>query len=323
MSPQDESNSEGLPASRSSSADNLAAVAPLPRRITPPNEILFLDNTQDARSMRSTIQRHAAYHAAAQRREARLQSSRERTYVLTISFGSVTHSGRLTTPGRPLNLEWQRRPSLETSVSTPSYVSPLDTLAQTTPGITEPARPDRSSTDVEEAGANSNRRRHSAEAYQNSDIAPVESLEPPVSSPVLRNIGADEVGRRVLDAYQLAIRAQSLSQRNPQHWEARERSLEQVNLSLGVLRQRLASEHEGYSDRTIQAVLMLYVYASRFQTRDEATSHRTALERMIGLRGGLNSFGHNLILAQQLERFASRDDVHQILRTTYEPGPRS
>ena len=273
--------------------------------------------------MRSTIQRHTAYHAAAQRREARLQSSRERTYVLTISFGSVTNSGRLITPGRPLNLEWQRRSSLETSVSTPSYASTLDTPAPTTPDITEPARPDRSSTDVEEAGASSDRRRRSAEAYRNNAIAPVESLEPPVSSSVLRNIGADEIGRRVLDAYQLAIRAQSLPQRNPQHWEARERALEQVNLVLGVLRQRLASEHEGYSDQTIQAVLVLFVYASRFQTPDEATSHRTALERMISLRGGLDSFGHNLILAQQLERFASGDDVRQILRIMSEPGPRS
>jgi hypothetical protein len=247
----------------------------------------------------------------------------ERERMFGLFHSAVTNSGRLVTPGRPLNLEWQRRPSLETSVSTPSYASTLDTLAPTTPDITEPVRPEQSSTDVEEASTSSDQRRHCVEEYRNNATAPVESLEPPVSSSVLRNIGADEIGRRVLDAYQLAIRAQSLPQRNPQHWEAREGSLKQVNLVLGVLRQRIASKHEGYSDQTIQAVLVLFVYASRFQTPDEATSHRTALERMISLRGGLDSFGHNLILAQQLERFASGDDVRQILQTTSEPGPRS
>jgi hypothetical protein len=174
--------------------------------------------------------------------------------------------------------------------------------------------------DSEETSVRSDQRRYAIEAHETNTILPVESSEPPVSSAVMLNIGGDEIGRRVLDAYQLAIRAQSFPPQSTQHWEAREASLEQVDRVLGVLRQRLADEADSCSDQTVQAVLILFVYASRFQTQDEAMSHRTALERMISLRGGMTGFGNNPVLTQQLERFASGSDVGQILRITSERG---
>lgn len=143
-----------------------------------------------------------------------------------------------------------------------------------------------------------------------------------MSSPVLRSIGEDEACNEFVQAYQLALRAQSLDAQDPRHWQARETSLEQVNRGLSILRNRLASAHESCSDPTIQAVLVLFVYATNFQTPDEAASHRAALEKMISLRGGLNSFGHNAILEKQLERYAL-GEVEQILRIKSRAGPHS
>lgn len=199
----------------------------------------------------------------------------------------------------------------------------MSPAAPTTPEITQTAIRDRTSTGFEETGTESTQLSTSTDAYGDTTVALGEFSEPPVSSAVLQNMGGNEVGRRVLDAYQLAILAQSLPIRNPQHWEVREASLGQVDRVLRVLRQRLASRDESCSDQTIQAVLVLFVYASRFQTPDEATSHRIALERMISLRGGSRSFGHNRALSQQLERFASGEGVRDILQIPSEPEPNS
>jgi len=136
----------------------------------------------------------------------------------------------------------------------------------------------------------------------------------------MRSIGEDEPSTTFLRAYQLANIAQSLHAQNPRHWEAREGSLEQINRGLSILQQRLASEYDSCSDQTIQAVLIVFVYATNFQTSDEAASHRTALQKMIDLRGGLTSFGHNVTLRKQLECYAS-GRFGEILHVNSGQGP--
>jgi hypothetical protein len=141
-----------------------------------------------------------------------------------------------------------------------------------------------------------------------------------VSSPVLRSIGDDDACNNFLQAFQLALHACTLGQQDPRHWQAREQCLNQINRGLVILRQRLGDELENCSDQTIQAVLVMFVFATSFQTEREASSHKAALERMIDLRGGLASFGHNEVLEKQLQRYAAGEIKH-ILHVTSGPGP--
>ena len=173
----------------------------------------------------------------------------------------------------------------------------------------------RPGTDADQAGSARQRRQLSQplpEMVQGSEIASSSIQERATSSPVLRSIGDDEASDNLLRAFELALQAQLLPTQDPRHWQAREESLDRINRGLGILRQRLTSEHDNCSDQTIQAVLVLFVYATRFQTPGEAGSHRDALERMIRVRGGLASFAHNPVLEEQLQHYG-RGEVEKIL----------
>ena len=150
------------------------------------------------------------------------------------------------------------------------------------------------------------------EILQGTEIAPPRIQEQIASSPVLSSIAEDEACNNFLQAFRLALQAQSLSAQDPRHWRANEGSLDRINRGLGILLRRLDNAHESCSDLTIQAVLVLFVYATKFQTPEEAGSHRAALEKMISLRGGLANFGHNAVLQEQLQRYRC-GEVERIL----------
>lgn len=54
------------------------------------------------------------------------------------------------------------------------------------------------------------------------------------------------------------------------------------------------------SDPIIQAVLLLLTYTADFGQAREVRLHEDALRTMLTQRGGINAFGHNPILQQQL-----------------------
>lgn len=190
--------------------------------------------------------------------------------------------------------------------------------SSTTPRITRSQR--RAHLDIDTEQPTTDPGQPSSATTQGRPVEITENQEPIASSPVLGRIGDDEASNNFLEAFRQALHACSFESQDPRHWKARERCLDQLNDGLVILRQRLGNEQENCSDETLQAVLVLFVFATRFQTEQEASSHRAALERMIDMRGGLASFGHNEVLEQQLQRYAS-GEIEMILHIRSGPGP--
>lgn len=67
-----------------------------------------------------------------------------------------------------------------------------------------------------------------------------------------------------------------------------------------ILWNRLRMPGHASSDSNIQAVLLLLAYTADFGQSSEIRLHADALRTMIDQRGGLESFGHNPALQQQL-----------------------
>lgn len=76
----------------------------------------------------------------------------------------------------------------------------------------------------------------------------------------------------------------------------------QTNLGRGtniLWNQLRLSGHES-SDSIVQTVLLLVVYTADFGQANEVQLHIDALRTMVAQRGGINAFGHNPALQQQL-----------------------
>lgn len=321
------------PISSTSSRDS--SQGSISRRDSGPSNVIEFVDSQDP-NVKSAIQRHTAYHSAAQRREARLRSLRR---------GSQSRF-----------LEWSRRPvsappnepsasSSSTSSSATARVphahvgsmQPLDAL--------EVGRRLQSSAPV--ASAPHSRSMSPQIPLSGSEEAIVSSCKSPsVDSPSevchpstvltgtdLRNLcGAttnqglydsvvtymrtDDASTQLLLAYCYAMSAQHhySGETATQH---RERAHQYFGRGTNILWNRLRDPDHASSDANIQAVLLLVAYTSDFGQPNEVEIHADALRTMVSQRGQVGVIS-NPTLCGQLESIQSSRKFHLTLEFDHE-----
>ncbi|KAH0847967.1 hypothetical protein AYO21_03666 [Fonsecaea monophora] len=259
------------------------------------NIIEFVDSQNP--NVRSAIQRHTAYHSAAQRREARsrlLRRSSQTRYF-----------------------EWTRRPRGDAEVATSSASSASSVSISPAPSIPgRPEPPSRTTSDEQEAVSST------SEAAADSALEMLPSTSQIIASTddsVLEFFRAtfcdhyqssdmlesalvymleNEVSRHLLLAYAYAVRrARSVAEENPQDQVEAERNL---GRGTNILWNRLQMPGAASSDANIQAVLLLVAYTADFGDTSEVRLHADALRTMINQRGGVDAFTYNPALQHQL-----------------------
>lgn len=306
------------PASRTSSRGS--SRGPSSRRPPqgPANIIEFVDS-QDP-NVKSAIQRHTAYHSAAQRRDARLRSLRR--------------------GGSSRFLEWGRRPVSEPPATSPTAGSPttstsLASLTRTQTGSSFEDTPTRlrapsfssapGSRSIspqvpvsaqEEAVLNQCKSQHLRIIDNMLNKAVLQNLcrqstTDPVQSAIIIFIRSDEACTQLLLAYSYAISAT----RRPDS-ESAQRDLQIAQRYFGrgtnLLWNRLRDPRNASSDVNIQAVLLLVAYASDFGNQNEVEIHADALRTMVAQRRGSSAIT-NSILRSQLESIEATRRFHLTL----------
>lgn len=259
----------------------------------PPNLIEFV-NSQDP-NVRSAIQRHTAYHSAAQRRDARsrlLRRSSQSRY-----------------------LEWGRRPprgdadTTTTSSASSASISPA-------PSTERPRQSGTSSNPTDQESETSQSRSDSIVEMELSQPPP---LSTPQDDPIIQFYSSTfchhntargmldaavaymfehEAPRHLLLAYAYAMRWKLHA--SPETVQDQVDAQSHLSRGTNVLWNRLQSSAHSSSDAVIQAVLLLLVYTADFGQMSEMRLHQDALRTMLNQRGGINAFGHNPTLQQQL-----------------------
>lgn len=306
--------------------------------------IQFVDSEDP--EIKSTIQRHTAYHSAAQRRDARLQSLRQ---------GAQSRY-----------LEWGRReqgssdqgPSGET-VSSPSRMSPV-TLVHEADGIAVDSRtyPTAQAYSNSQAvtGESSGERttptlltaseeelirvcgfyfrsqhqvesRHSDTAAHLREMMASESISGPTTADADRLSGRslerryenamafmrrDEACTQLLMAYCHSMRAAFHD--NEISGEAhRQAAQNYLGRGTNMLSSRLRDAVTASSDANVQAVLLLVSYAADFGQRKEVDLHADALRTMVAERGGLEALKSRVDLYIQLKALDGARRMHLTL----------
>ncbi|RVX72364.1 hypothetical protein B0A52_04569, partial [Exophiala mesophila] len=263
-----------------------------------PNTIEFVDS-QDP-NVRSAIQRHTAYHSAAQRRDARTRY--------------------LQRPGRSRFLPWGRRPARGRSEQPTSSASSASSLSiSPVPSIERPADQSRSSSNpLDQDSQASNSRSASLPDTETTlsvsvstnnvrDEAVLEfwatthcqhNRRTPLLDGALAYMQEHEASRSLLLAYAYAMRWKLYS--SPE--TVQDQVDAQANLGRGtnLLWNQLRVSGTISPDPVIQTVLLLIAYTADFGQVSEVQIHVDALRTMVAQRGGIGSFGHNSILQQQL-----------------------
>ncbi|KIX00216.1 uncharacterized protein Z518_10354 [Rhinocladiella mackenziei CBS 650.93] len=260
--------------------------------------IEFVDS-QDP-NVRSAIQRHTAYHSAAQRRDARsrlLRRSSQTRY-----------------------LEWGRRPRSEMEMTTSSASSASSVSMSPAPDQTRRSSAQEQEPERSEGPASQASRSVSIPASESLPVA-TPSTSPPIAAEdailqflsttlcahaesrepfdaAIRFMREHEASRCLLLAYSYALRwrLHGSPETAQDHVDA------QSNLGRGtnILWNQLQVSGHASSDANIQAVLLLVTYTSDFGQANEEQLHVDALRTMVDQRGGVDAFGHNSALQRQL-----------------------
>jgi hypothetical protein len=307
------------------------------RNSGPANVIEFVDS-QDP-NVKSAIQRHTAYHSAAQRRDARLRSLRRGT--------------------QPRYLEWGRRPvsepptdpsaSSSTTSSSPvitrgpqeilSNVHSLDTsevgrrLRGSAPATSAPqSRHGSISPRIPLSG-------HEEAILQSCKSIPISSLfkanhcttvltrtdlrnlcgantNQGLHDAVVAYIRTDEASTQLLLAYCYAISAQRHHSGETAALH-REHAHQYFGRGTNILWNRLRDSRNASSDANIQAVLLLVAYTSDFGQPNEVEIHADALRTMVAQRTQQGAIA-NSTLRGQLESIQSSRKFHLTLETEHE-----
>ncbi|KAK5273055.1 hypothetical protein LTR99_002448 [Exophiala xenobiotica] len=267
-----------------------------------PNVVEFVDS-QDP-NVRSAIQRHTAYHSAAQRRE--------------------TRSRLLRRSSQTRYFEWGRRPPLSTETSTSSTTSSVS--MSPAPSISD--RP-------ELASASSN----ALDSDDNPSISVTATDSISTPGPTIHSddsilqfytanfcvhcrsrdsldtavayMREHEASRNLLLAYAYATRWKLLS--SPETVQDQVDAQTHYGRGTNVLWNRLCDADHASSDSNIQAVLLLMAYTSDFGQSREVELHAEALRTMIEQRGGIDTFGHHPALQDQLRVIDQSREFHLTL----------
>ncbi|KIW98891.1 uncharacterized protein Z519_00554 [Cladophialophora bantiana CBS 173.52] len=259
------------------------------------NIIEFVDSQNP--NVRSAIQRHTAYHSAAQRREARARLLRRSSQTRYF--------------------EWTRRPRGDADVAASSASSASSVSISPAPSI--PGRPDlpsRTTSDEQEAGSSTSEAAadsavemlpSASQIAISADDSALDFLRDTFcdhyqSSDVLESallfMLENEASRHLLIAYAYALqRSRALAEESPQDQVEAERNL---GRGTNILWNRLRMPGQASSDANIQAVLLLVAYTADFGDPVEVRLHADALRTMIDQRGGIDTFTHNPALQHQL-----------------------
>ncbi|KAJ9605100.1 hypothetical protein H2200_010490 [Cladophialophora chaetospira] len=247
----------------------------------PSNIIEFVDS-QDP-NVRSAIQRHTAYHSAAQRREARsrlLRRSSQTRY-----------------------LDWTRRPRTDTDIATSSASSASSVSISPAPTSVERSeQPTRATSAERGGGLNTDQAGAEATAETTSFQAGISRDDEVLNFHQFESTVAymmeNDTSRYLLLAYAYAMRRSRLG--------ADENSQDQVNAQTNfgrgtnILWNRLRMPGHASSDANVQAVLLLLAYTADFGQADEVRLHADALRTMVDQRGGVAAFATNPALLHQL-----------------------
>lgn len=313
MSTEDDESRESSPTlappSRTSSRGSFQSLS---SRQTPgPANIIEFVDSQDP-NVKSAIQRHTAYHSAAQRRDARLRSLRR---------GSQSRF-----------LEWSRRPVSEPPTKTAISSS---TTALSDPQETLSSLQSSSSSEIGEGLLNVPGVASAPHSRSNSPRVPLstqeegvlqactwmfnQGTEPPYSSTMLTTIDletrcnenehsllqdsmvasmrTDEASTQLLLAYCYAILTQQLH--NTDNTTQQQESAQQYfGRGTNILWNRLRDPRHASSDANIQAVLLLVAYTSDFGSPSEVEIHAEALRTMVAERGGIAVIANRTLRAQ-------------------------
>ncbi|EXJ95980.1 hypothetical protein A1O1_01105 [Capronia coronata CBS 617.96] len=280
-----------------------------------PNLIEFVDS-QDP-NVRSAIQRHTAYHSAAQRRDARsrlLRRSSQTRY-----------------------LEWGRRPSQTTEVTPATSSTSSASSVSRSPAPLARERPEgpsrTSSTQTEQETETSTT---TSETTSNTDTAPTvgplisdediilqyyrltfcqQSTSRDIFDGAVAYILEHDAARHLLLAHAYATRWRL--QASPETAQDQVEAESHLGRGTNILWNRLRMPGHASSDSNIQAVLLLLAYTADYGQSSEIRLHADALRTMIEQRGGLDAFGHNPGLQQQLWTIERSRQYHLTLDCTH------
>lgn len=115
---------------------------------------------------------------------------------------------------------------------------------------------------------------------------------------VIAYIFEHEAPRHLLLAYAYAMRWKLHS--SPETVQDQVDAQSHLSQGTNILWNRIRLSAHSTSDAVIQAVLLLLVYTADFGQMSEVRLHEDALRTMLNQRGGINAFGHNPTLQQQL-----------------------
>ena len=296
------------------------------------NVIEFVDS-QDP-NVKSAIQRHTAYHSAAQRRDARLRSLRRGNQSRYLEWGR--RSGpEVVPPASPSSSASSLPPSSmasshETEQALVTFPTSAELISQPSSEIQSLAiTPSRGSTSSQTPTWTANEdsladcmltflplsrllTRYGLTGETDVGRTLQHSPNGRLYTNLVASLRSDEATLSLLLAYCYAARA--LSQ--PASTEA-EDDLQSARQLFGqgtnILWNRLRDPVLASSDVNIQAVLMLVVYTFDFGEANEVDIHADALRTMVRQRGGIDALRNNAILHQQLQMLDSSRTHHLTL----------
>ncbi|EXJ65145.1 hypothetical protein A1O7_01485 [Cladophialophora yegresii CBS 114405] len=307
-------------------------------RLQTSNVIEFV-NSEDP-NVRSAIQRHTAYHSAAQRREARsrllrrssqaryLEWTRRPTTDTDIATSSASSASSVSISPAPSQRERSEHPTRPSSLERRSSSNTDQAVAEPASGTISPATQagisaDNTVLDFCKYNFRETRFKHETDQsiHGRSDTT---NLAPTVTSTFCEHYQSrdflessiaymleHDTSRHLLLAYAYARRrAHPAADGNPQDQVDAERNL---GRGTNILWNRLQMAGHASSDANVQAVLLLVAYAADFGQENEVRLHTDALRTMVDQRGGTDAFTDNPPLQHQLLVIGSSRRFHLTL----------
>ncbi|EXJ81475.1 hypothetical protein A1O3_07767 [Capronia epimyces CBS 606.96] len=263
-----------------------------------PNLIEFVDS-QDP-NVRSAIQRHTAYHSAAQRRDARSRLLRRSSQTRYLEWGRRHQQSTEATPATS-------SASSASSVSrspAPSGPEGPEAASRTTSNQTE--QESEISTSLSETMSNTGTTSIGGPAISDNDSILQfyrstfceHSSYRDIFDSAIAYILEHDAARHLLLAYAYAMRWRL--QASSETVQDQVGAQSHLGRGTNMLWNRLQMPGHASSDSNIQAVLLLLAYTADFGQASEIRLHADALRTMVEQRGGLDTFRHNPGLQQQL-----------------------
>ena len=325
MSSEDEKSRESSPtqstAPRTSSKGS-SQVSFSRRSPGPANVIEFVDSQSP--NVKSAIQRHTAYHSAAQRRDARLRSLQRGSQSRYLEWGrrpvseppntsSSGGTGAASFSAAP-NTQNLDVPDLGVTIhgSPPSASAPIS--RSISPSIPLSAREEEI---IQSCKPNSvpyppaHRRRRLALTLADLSRRCITKASRTTLESVIACIRADDASTQLLIAYCFAVLAQE-QQITRTGNQQRETAQQYFGRGTNILWNRLRDPSHASSDANMQAVLLLVAYTSDFGQADEVDIHVEALRTMVAQRTQAGVIS-NPTLRGQLESIALSHKYHLTL----------